>query len=222
MGHSTLPFTDRVEAGRALAAELLHLRSSDVVVVGLPRGGVPVAAEVAAAIDAPLDVIIVRKLGLPWQPELAMGAIGEEGVRVLSDELIRSAGVDRRELARVEASERAELERRAARYREVAPRIPLDGASVVVVDDGVATGSTARAACLVARAGGATRVTLATPVAPPGWERDVGPVADVFVAVHTPSPFGAIGRFYRNFGATSHDEVVACLRAAASRRAPDG
>ena len=146
MGHSTLPFTDRVEAGRALAAELLHLRSSDVVVVGLPRGGVPVAAEVAAAIDAPLDVIIVRKLGLPWQPELAMGAIGEEGVRVLSDELIRSAGVDRRELARVEASERAELERRAARYREVAPRIPLDGASVVVVDDGVATGSTARAA----------------------------------------------------------------------------
>jgi adenine/guanine phosphoribosyltransferase-like PRPP-binding protein len=133
-------FRDRTDAGRALAEKLAHLRDDDVVVVGLPRGGVPVASEVARALDAPLDVIVVRKLGVPFQPEWGMGAIGEGGVRVVDSDIVHRA------------------------------RVPLAG-RVVVVDDGLATSSTARAACEVARAAGAARVVVAVPVAPPGWLR---------------------------------------------------
>ena len=162
-------FADRVDAGRRLAARLGHLRGEPVVVLGLPRGGVPVAFEVAAALGAPLDVIVVRKLGVPFQPELGMGAIGEDGARIINDEIVRLAGVTDRQLAEVESRERAELERRALRFRGDRPRVPLEGRIAVVVDDGIATGSTARAACQVARAHGAARVVLAVPVAPPGW-----------------------------------------------------
>jgi len=133
-----------------------HLHG-DVVVVGLPRGGVPVAAEVARALEAPLDVIVVRKLGVPFQPELGMGAIGEEGVRVINDDIVHLAGVTDGELEVVEARERAELDRRARRFRGERARIPLSGRVVVVVDDGIATGSTARAACEVARGAGAAQ-----------------------------------------------------------------
>ena len=161
-------FVDRVDAGRRLARKLEHLRGAGVVVVGLPRGGVPVALEVAEALDAPLDVILVRKLGVPLQPELGMGAIGEDGVRVINHAVISIAGVSESEIADVERRERTELARRAERFRRGRPRIPLEGRTVVVVDDGIATGSTARAACQVARAEGADRVILAVPVAPPG------------------------------------------------------
>ena len=154
-------FSNRTEAGRCLAERLVHLRGRDVVVVGLPRGGVLVAAEVAQALAAPLDVIVVRKLGVPFQPELGMGAIGEEGVRVLNEEVLQLAKVTDGELAEVERYERAELDRRVARLRVGHERVPLAGREVVVVDDGVATGSTARAACEVARAEGAARVVLA-------------------------------------------------------------
>ena len=150
-------FQDRTDAGRQLAEHLGHLRDQDVVVVGLPRGGVPVADEVARALDAPLDVILVRKLGVPFQPEVGMGAIGEDGVRVLNDEVIRMARVTRSQLDDVESRERVELERRADRYRAGRTRIPLAGRVVLVVDDGIATGSTARAACQVARLEGARR-----------------------------------------------------------------
>lgn len=210
-------FTDRVDAGRRLATKLLYLRDQPVVVLGLPRGGVPVAAEVAAALDAPLDVIVVRKLGVPFQPELGMGAIGEDGARVINEEIVRMAQVSDRQLADVEARERSELERRAQRFRGDRPREPLEGRIALVVDDGIATGSTARAACLVARAHGAARVVLAVPVAPPDWtERFVG-VADELVCVDTPEPFFAIGQFYANFSQTPDDEVVACLERARER-----
>lgn len=213
-----LPYADRIDAGRRLAAHVAHLRGPDVIVVGLPRGGIPVAAEVADAIDAPLDVIVVRKLGVPWQPELAMGAIGEDGVRVVSDDLVRQAGVSDAEFAAVESAEREELERRASRYRPQRDRLPLRDRVVVIVDDGIATGSTARAACLVARAAGARRIVVVTPVAPVGWTDHLADVADELIAAATPERFGAIGRFYRDFDATLDEEVLACLRR--SRRGP--
>lgn len=206
-------FRDREAAGRALADRLDHLRGSDVVVLGLPRGGVPVAAQVARALDAPLDVLLVRKLGVPRQPELAMGAVGEGGVRVLNDEIVRQAGVTAEALARVEAVELAELRRRADRYRSGRPPIDLAGRVAVVVDDGVATGSTARAACEMARATGARRVVLATPLAPPSWTSKLAGAADEFVAVATPERFGSVGQFYDDFAQTTDAEVVAALAA---------
>ena len=212
----SVTFRDRVDAGRRLAALLGHLRGPDVVVVGLPRGGVPVAGEVATALDAPLDVIVVRKLGVPFQPELGMGAIGEDGVRVVNDEVVRLAGINDVELAAVEAAERAELSRRARRFRGGRERIPLLGRVVVVVDDGIATGSTARAACEVARAEGAARVVLAVPVAPRDWTVRLAGAADDFVCVDTPEPFFAVGQFYADFTQTTDDEVTACLSRAAT------
>jgi predicted phosphoribosyltransferase len=163
-------FMDRADAGRRLAARLEYLRGEPVVVLGLPRGGVPVALEVARALGAPLDVIVVRKLGVPFQPELGMGAVGEDGVRVINDEVVREVGVRANELAAVQAREQAQVEARAARYRARRPREPLAGRTAIVVDDGIATGATARAACQVARAHGTARVVLAVPVAPPGWQ----------------------------------------------------
>src|SRR5664280_470505 len=206
-----MEFADRVDAGRRLAAKLGPLQGEDLVVVGLPRGGVPVALEVAGALDAPLDVIVVRKLGVPFQPELGMGAIGEGGVRVLNAEVVRLAGVSSEELAAVEEQERAELERRAKRFRGDRLPVPLEGMTVVVVDDGIATGSTARAACQVARAQGAARVVLAVPVAPPDWAGRLAGEADEFVCVDTPEPFFGVGQFYADFSQTTDDEVTACL-----------
>ena len=211
-------FIDRSDGGRQLVERLEYLRGTpDVVVLGLPRGGVPVAAEVAAALGTPLDVIVVRKLGLPFQPEVAMGAIGEDGVRVINDELVRAAHVTPEELAAVEASERAELARRTTRFRRGRSRVALAGKIVVVVDDGVATGSTARAACSVARAEGAARVLLAVPVAPADWTTRLAGVADEFVAVHNPQDFRAVGQFFDDFDQTSDDRVVQLLDAADTR-----
>lgn len=214
-------FADRVDAGRRLATKLLHLRGEPVVVLGLPRGGVPVAFEVAAALDAPLDVIVVRKLGVPFQPELGMGAIGEDGARIINDEIVRMAGVTARQLADVEARERTELERRALRFRGDRGRVPLEGRTALVVDDGIATGSTARAACQVARAHGAARVVLAVPVAPPDWTTRLGDDADELVCLETPEAFFAIGQFYADFSQTSDDEVITCLQRARHQQAPD-
>ncbi|MFJ9605062.1 phosphoribosyltransferase family protein [Kitasatospora sp. NPDC101176] len=211
-------FTDRTDAGRRLAARLGHLGGPGTVVVALPRGGVPVAAEVARALGAPLDICVIRKLGAPRQPELGMGAIGEDGVRVLNQQVIRLAGAGEAELAEVERRERAELERRARRYRGDRPPADLRGRTVVVVDDGVATGSTARAACRIVRARGAARVVLAVPVAPVDWTERLADVADELVCVGTPSPFFAIGEFYRDFSQTGDEEVLRLL--AEARAAP--
>lgn len=212
-------FVDRADAGRRLAAQLSYLRDEPVVVLGLPRGGVPVAYEIATALGAPLDVIVVRKLGVPFQPELGMGAIGEDGARVVNPEVVRMTGVTERQIAEVEARERAELERRARRFRGDRPRVPLTGRTAVVVDDGIATGSTARAACEVARAHGASRVVLAVPVAPPGWTDRLGDAADEYVCLATPEPFYAIGQFYEDFSQTPDHEVVALIERAAEARA---
>lgn len=210
-------FCDRADAGRSLAAQLApRLAGQDVVVLGLPRGGVPVAFEVARALDAPLDVIVVRKLGVPYQPELGMGAIGEDGVRVLNHEVIAMARVSGEEVAAVERSERVELERRAKRFRANHPRIPLSGRTAVVIDDGIATGSTVRAACQVARAHGAARVILAVPVAAQASLGRLAEVADELVCLATPEPFYAVGEFYSDFSQTSDEEVMELLERAAT------
>jgi putative phosphoribosyl transferase len=214
-----MPFLDRADAGRRLAMLLEHLRGQDVVVVGLPRGGVPVAFEVARTLGAPLDVIVVRKLGVPFQPELGMGAIGEEMARVVDSGVQVAAGVSAEEFAAVEASERAELERRVRRFRRTRPSVSLAGRTVVVVDDGIATGSTARAACQVARARGAARVVLAVPVAPPESVASLSRDADEVVCIEMPTRFLAVGQFYDDFTPTSDAEVVALLQRAALRPA---
>jgi putative phosphoribosyl transferase len=215
-------FGDRADAGRQLAEQLLYLRGQPVVVLGLPRGGVPVGAEVARALGAPLDVIVVRKLGVPFQPELGMGAVGEDGVRVVDPEIVRQAGVSDTELAAVEARERAEVQSRVRRYRRDRHRISLIGKTAVIVDDGIATGSTARAAGQVARVLGAARVVLAVPVASHGWQDRIGADADDLVSVATPVPFFAIGQFYADFTQTSDEQVVRCLAEAAGSVTPEG
>jgi putative phosphoribosyl transferase len=214
---SRVRFADRAAAGRSLAARLAYLRDEQVVVLGLPRGGVPVAFEVAQALGAPLDVILVRKIGVPFQPELAMGAIGENGVRVVNEEVVRLTRVSTVEFERADAQERAELERRALRFRGGRPPLQLQGRTAVIVDDGIATGSTARAACAVARAHGAARVVLAVPVAPPDWTARLADAADEYVALATPEPFIAVGQFYDRFTQTTDDEVVSLLAAGGGR-----
>lgn len=204
-------FLDRHDAGVQLGRRLMAWRGTDVVVLGLPRGGLPVAAEVARALGAPLDVIVVRKLGVPWQPELAMGAVGEEGVRVLNDDVLQQTDVPAAEVEAVTAQARSMVEQRALQYRGSRPRISLEGRTALIVDDGIATGATARAACQVARAHGAGHVVLAVPVAPQGWQRGFVGVADEYVAVEEPPDFFAVGAHYRDFSPTSDDEVVACL-----------
>src|SRR5947207_8962373 len=218
----TMSFLDRSDAGRRLANRMLHLRGEDVVVLALPRGGVPVAAEVARALGAPLDVIVVRKLGVPVQPELGMGAIGEGDVRIINPEVVAIAHVTDAQIATVERRERAELDRRARRFRGDRPRTPLAGRTAVIIDDGIATGSTARAACEVARAQGAARVVLAVPVAPPSACAALAAGADEVICLETPAHFLAIGEWYQDFSQTSDREVVSLLQRAAADRSPAG
>ncbi|WIY00526.1 phosphoribosyltransferase [Amycolatopsis mongoliensis] len=208
-------FADRADAGRRLARRLDDFPAGNAVVVGLPRGGVPVAFVVARALHAPLDVIVVRKLGLPWQPELALGALGEDDVRVVDEDLVRRTGVTAAELEAVTRAESAELRRRVARFRAGRERVPLAGRTVVVVDDGVATGATARAACRVARAQGAARVVLAVPVCAPSALHALAAVADEVVCLWAPAGFRAVGQWYRDFRQTSDEEVTDLLRRAA-------
>ena len=212
-----MPFRDRADAGRRLADRLRHLRGEDVVVLGLPRGGVPVAAEVARALDAPLDVIVVRKLGLPFQPELAMGAVGEGGALVVNDRVVRRAHVSEAEFVEAERRERAEVERRALRFRGTGRGWRWQGRTALVVDDGIATGSTVRAACRVARAQGAARVVLAAPVCSPDTACALRAEVDELVCLETPRSFLAVGRYYTDFRPTADDEVAALLQQAARR-----
>ena len=223
-------FADRADAGRHLAVALEAYRGPDTVVLGLPRGGVPVAYEVAAALAAPLDVLVVRKLGVPVQPELAFGAIGEgpassrhadgDCVRVLNDAVVRRAGLTDADMAAVEEVQRAELQRRIDRYRGGRPAVPLDGRLALIVDVGFATGATARAAALVARAQGAATVVLAAPIGAADTVAELGDVADDVVCLGAPLGFQAVGQGYRDFSQTSDGEVCALLEAA-HRDGPD-
>ncbi|MGW7055309.1 phosphoribosyltransferase family protein [Streptomyces sp. NPDC054887] len=210
-------FTDRADAGQRLAVALRHLASEEPVVLGLPRGGVPVAYEVARALGCPLDVVVVRKLGVPYHRELGFGAIGEGGARVISDDIVRRSGVGPDEVAAVEREEHAELDRRALRFRGDRPRVPLAGRTVVVIDDGIATGATAAAACEVVRAQGAARVVLAVPVAAPDAVARLSAQVDDVVCLSAPAVFRAVGEWYENFTQTPDEEVVALLARAAAR-----
>lgn len=206
-------FLDRHDAGRRLASAVQEAQqpAPDTLVLGLYRGGIPVAEEVARMLGAPLDVCLVRKLGVPRRPELAMGAVGEDGVRVLNEDVLSASGVSSEELAAIEARERAVLTHRARIYRKDSPPADVTGRTVILVDDGVATGATARAACAVVRARGAARVVMAVPVAPPGWTDRFGDAADVYVCPYTPWGFSGVGQFYADFSQTDEAEVVACL-----------
>lgn len=213
-------FTDRGDAGRQLAQHLEYLRDQDTVVLGLPRGGVPVAFEVAASLGAPLDVIVVRKLGVPFEPEYAFGAVGEGGARVV-DATIWRTWLTEVEAAAVEARERAELDHRVRRLRGDRPPTPLNGRTVVIVDDGIATGATARAACQVARARGATRVVVAVPVGSLDAVTSLQQDADDVVCAHLPDAFFAIGQWYADFTQVTDAEVRDLLdKAAVTTGAP--
>jgi predicted phosphoribosyltransferase len=212
-------FADRTEAGRRLAARLGTLRDRDPVVLGLPRGGVVVAFEVAQALGAPLDVVVVRKLGVPSQPELAMGAVGEGGVRLVDPRIVRAAEVTAEELAAVERRERAQVLQRVERFRGGAPPVPLEGRTAVLVDDGVATGATLRAACGITRAQGSARVLAAVPVAAKDALGRLRQEADEVVCLSTPWPFRGVGRWYGDFAQVDDETVVELLeRARAGRR----
>jgi putative phosphoribosyl transferase len=213
-------FADRDEAGWLLARELSHLRGSDVVVLGLPRGGVPVAYEVARALDAPLDVFVVGALLVPFRPEAAFGAVGEGGTRIVDEAAIGQLGLSSEEVAAIVAHETAVVERRARRWRWARPLADLDGRIALIVDDGLRTGLTARAACQVARARGAARVVIAVPVAPPAWETALCSDADELHSLLTPKWFFAIHQFYEELPVVSDEEIVARLEAASHRLPP--
>ncbi len=215
-------FRDRREAGRLLAERVAGLRAESPVVLGLPRGGVPVAAEVARALRAPLDVIVVRKLGVPYQPELGFGAIGEGDVRLLDDDLVRQTGLSSREVEAVARREQDELARRVARYRHGRAPIPIRGRTVVIVDDGLATGGTAAVAVRVARELGARRVVVAVPVAPPETIVRLRAEADDVISLLTPARFVAVGQWYDDFDQTSDEEVARLLEGPGFAPRPPG
>lgn len=201
-------FRNRRDAGRRLAAELrTYANRTDVIVLALPRGGVPVGYEVATALDVPLDVFVVRKLGLPWHEELAMGALASGGVRILDDDLIRVARVSTEDIERVTAAEQVELERRERRYRGDRPFPDLTGKTVLLVDDGLATGSTMRAAVAALRQEVPRRIVVAVPVAAPATCDAFRDIADDIVCAVTPEPFRAVGLWYDDFSQTTDEEV---------------
>jgi putative phosphoribosyl transferase len=207
----SMVYANRVAAGRALARYLDHLRATHPLILGLPRGGVPVASAVAEALGCDLDIILVRKLGVPWQPELAMGAIGEDGAKVMNTDVVAQTRVSAEQVAVVEAHERVELDRRLRVLRGSHDRAPLRGRTVVIVDDGMATGATAAAACRVAREAGADRVVVAVPVAAPEAIARLGATADEVVCPSIPFDLGGVGAAYADFHQLSDTEVTDLL-----------
>lgn len=204
-------YSDRASAGRALAAELQYLRASDPLLLGLPRGGVPVAAAVRDIIGGDLDILLVRKLGVPWQPELAMGAIGEDGVRVLNPDVLAHTGITPQQFAEIEDVERAELERRRVALRGNVAPIPMDGRIVVLIDDGMATGATVVVACRVARLHQPERIVVAVPVSSAEALRRVAAEAEVVICPLVPRSLGGVGTAYQDFHQLEDDEVTALL-----------
>src|SRR5437868_2554646 len=210
-------FQDRFEAGRLLASKLTHLANRpDVVVLALPRGGVPVGYEVAKALNAPLDVFVVRKLGVPGQEELAMGAIASGGVRVVNERLVQALGIPDEVVDAIAAEEERELQRREREYREGRSPVDVTGRSVILVDDGLATGSSMRVAAQALKAKNPTRIIVAVPVASPQTCEQFQSEVDQVICAVTPEPFWAVGQWYRDFSQTSDQELRDLLRRAAS------
>ena len=209
------PFADRTSAGQQLAEELsAYAEQEDVVVLGLPRGGVPVAFEIAKALKAPLDVFVVRKLGVPGNPELAMGAIASGGVRVLNKDVVGRLSISEEDIERVAKREREELERREEAYRGARPEVDLENKTVIIVDDGLATGATMRAAVNALRKRDPERIVVAVPTAPPDTCAEFENVADEIICLTTPRPFFGVGGSYRDFSQTSNEQVRALLNKA--------
>jgi predicted phosphoribosyltransferase len=222
---SSEEFRDRVDAGRKLARALLHLKEARPIVLALPRGGVPVAFEVAVALGAPLDVVLVRKIGAPGQPELGLGAVvdGASPQIVLNEELVRLVQPGQAYLEAEERRQFAEIERRRGLYRPGRPPISLAGRTAIVVDDGIATGGTMKAVLLALRNSGVDRLVLAVPLAPADSLAELSPLADEVVCLMSPEPFYSVGSHYRDFTQTTDEEVIHLLaRAAKNSNAPDG
>src|SRR5204863_5245011 len=214
-------FEDRFEAGRVLASKLSEFSGrDDVVVLALPRGGVPVGYEVAQALHAPLDVFVVRKLGTPGQEELAMGALASGGTIVLNREVIQALGISQSTIDAVAARENPELERREREYRDGRPALQVEGRTVILVDDGLATGSSMRVAIKALRKELAAQVVVAVPVASPSACSEFETEADKIVCAATPEPFWAVGQWYRNFSQTTDEEVSELLARAAAASLP--
>jgi putative phosphoribosyl transferase len=214
-------FRDRVEAGQALAKKLQHYAGrSDVIILGLPRGGVVTAAEIAESLAAPLDVLVIRKLGVPGHEELAMGAIGPNGIRVINNDVLRHLAISQREVDRVAELETREQQRREALFRVGRPALKLRARAAILVDDGLATGATMRAAIGAARALGAARVVVAVPVAASSSLEAVRREADETICLLTGEPFIAVGNWYGEFPQTSDDEVRRLLDGAMAGDAP--
>ena len=210
-------FRDRRDAGRTVAGLLHeHRNRPDVVVLGVPRGGVPVAYEVARALEAPLDVFVVRKLGVPWRPELAMGAIASGGVVVINDDVVRGLHIEPAVVQRAAEREGRELLRREQAYRDGRQMPELAGKTAILVDDGLATGSSMRAAIAALREHRPGRIVVAVPAAPTSTCQDLQTVVDEVVCVTRPSPFVAVGVSYRDFSQTTDEEVRDLLRRATS------
>jgi putative phosphoribosyl transferase len=213
------PYRTRRHAGEELARHLTHLKGQDVVVLALPRGGVPVAFEVARGLDAPLDVFVVRKLGMPGHPEFAMGAIASGGVRVLNDEVVRLYRIPQQVVDAIATEEHTELERRERAYRHYRPALEVRGRTVVLIDDGLATGSTMKAAVEAVRALGPARIIVAVPVGSPDTCREFATIADDIVCARAPEDFAAVGQWYDDFRQTTDEEVRELLHAASSEPA---
>lgn len=208
-----MPFTDRIEAGRQLAKALSHYKVQQPVVLALPRGGVPVAAEIAGALDAPLDLILVRKIGVPFQPELAMGAVvdGDKPITVRNEDVIKLTGVKEREFNAIRDEELAEIERRRKRYLGDRPHPLIAGRTIIIVDDGIATGATIRAALRATAERKPSRLVLAVPVAPTDTLQALRGEADDIVCLEDYAEFGAIGLYYADFRQISDTEVIEIL-----------
>ena len=208
-----MPFIDRIDAGKRLAKALAGYKGRQPVVLALPRGGVPVAAEIAAALDAPLDLILVRKIGVPYQPELAMGAVvdGGEPVTVRNEDVISLSGVSEQEFNTIRDQQLAEIERRRKAYLGDRPHPPVAGRTVLVIDDGVATGATTRAALQATRMRKPSKLVLAIPVAPTDTLKKLRDEADEVVCLEDYEEFGAIGLFYSDFRQVSDNEVTEML-----------
>ncbi len=208
-----MPFLDRADAGRKLARALASYKDQNPVVLALPRGGLPVGAEIAAALKAPLDIVLVRKIGVPYQPELAMGAVvdGDEPITVRNEDVISAAGVSEREFKAACSRELAEIERRRQLFLGQRSRAQIAGRTAIVTDDGVATGATARAALRAIRKRGPKKLVLAVPVAASDTIEELRSEVDALVCLEAPHRFGAVGAFYADFGQVQDEEVSAIL-----------